>query len=256
MAHHPLIGGTSYKITKGRTLIGGTGYDVTKGKTLVGGTAYDIPLTSGAMQAFCDLMATATPNISLSAGRNNSSTGYVSFSSYSITFPIWVLSIFNGEFSWTKFTDFNTKTVIYQSSASYGNCYNNGGTFYYSHTGSSQTSVYGACIFGFSFSGYTEQEVDAILAGVKKKTGAGRNASSTSTVSLSVAAGDTVLASIYNLNNPYYALSSPVGTVISGGTHPNNPSLLYVSGTTASLSTNGISAASVYGGSVISLQEA
>ena len=252
MAHNCLVGGTAYKITKGRTLIGGTGYDVTKGKTLIGGTAYEIKFTASPMQAFCDLMASAT--IEWRAGRNASSTGMVS-NALGISYPVWVLSMFNGYYSFTKYTDANTKTVIYQSSASYGNIYNGGGAFYYSHTGASSTNVYGAEIFGLTFTGYTENEIDTILAGVKKKSGAGRNASSTATVSLTVAAADTVLTAAYVSSNARFGLSSPIGTVIAGD-YTTNPSLLYVNGTTASLSTNGTSAASVYGGSVISLQEA
>ena len=252
MAHNCLVGGTAYQITKGRTLIGGTGYDVTKGKTLIGGTGYDVKFTASPMQAFCELMQAAT--IGWRAGRNASSTGAVS-NAFSISYPVWVLSMFNGYYSFTKYTDANTKTVIYQSSASYGNIYNSAGAFYYSHTGASSTNVNGAELFGLTFTGYTEAEIDTILAGVKKKSGAGRNSSSSSTISLTVAADDTVLTAAYITSNARFGLSSPVGTVIAGD-YTTNPSLLYVSGTTASLSTNGTSAASVYGGSIITLQEA
>ena len=252
MAHKTLIGGTAYDITGGRTLIGGTAYSITKGRTLIGGTGYDIKFTASPMQAFCELMAAAT--ISWRAGRNSSSTGAVS-NSFGISYPVWVLSMFNGYYSFTKYTDANTKTVIYQSSASYGNVYNDGSAFRYSHTGASSTNVYGAELFGLTFTGYTENEIDTILAGVKKKSGAGRNSASSSTISLTVAADDTVLTAAYISMNARFGLSSPIGTVIAGD-YTTNPSLLYVNGTTASLSTNGTSAASVYGGSVISLQEA
>lgn len=42
MAHKPLIDGTAYEISGGKTLIGGTAYSIKNGKTLVNGTAYEI----------------------------------------------------------------------------------------------------------------------------------------------------------------------------------------------------------------------
>lgn len=42
MAHKPLIDGTAYEISGGKTLVNGTAYSIKNGKTLVGGTAYEV----------------------------------------------------------------------------------------------------------------------------------------------------------------------------------------------------------------------
>lgn len=42
MAHKPLIDGTAYEISGGKTLVGGTAYSIKNGKALVDGVAYDI----------------------------------------------------------------------------------------------------------------------------------------------------------------------------------------------------------------------
>ena len=236
----------------GKPLVGGTAYRIVKGRSLIGGTGYDIPLDNN-MADFLDLMAHAS--YSLSAGRNASSTGsvYLSAPGQSGSYPYWVLTICDGEFSWTKFTNASTKTVIYQSSASKANCAY-GWAWYYSDDGTSSTNVYGATMFACTFSGYTEAEVDAILSGISKKAGVGRNAATVDEVSLAVSPSDTVLVSFVPSSSQYkFAISSPIGTVIFGD-YTSNPSLLYVSNNVAKLSVNGTSSRTVYGGSIITLQ--
>lgn len=46
MAHKPLIDGTAYEISGGKTLVDGTAYSIKNGKTLVGGTAYEVDFQS------------------------------------------------------------------------------------------------------------------------------------------------------------------------------------------------------------------
>ena len=241
MAHKTLIGGTAYDITGGRTLIGGTGYDITKGRTLIGGTGYNINFATNPLQDFVALMADAT--LQTQAGRNSSSTGEVSLTSAQAS-DRYIFAFCDG--AWSVSRD---GTNIYHSDAQKAwSYYLNGRPFLSNNGGTGSASVYGGSLFSFTFPNYTTAQADAIIANLTTLDSAGRNSSTTGSISLSVAQTATVIA----VNNTYMGLSSPIGTVIFGN-YSTNPSLIYYSGGTASISTNGTSALSVRGGSVISL---
>lgn len=239
MAHKVLVGGTSYDITKGRTLIGGTGYDVTKGRTYVGGTGYDISFSG--LAKFIQLMADAT--LQTQAGRNATSTSTVSLLGAQAS-DRYIFAFCDG--AWSVYRD---ETALYHSDTQKAWVYYAGGVPSLSNNGGTgSASVYGGSLFSFTFPNYTTAQADAIIANITTLDSAGRNASTTGTVGLSVTQTATVL-SVYNT---YMGLSSPIGTLIYGN-HTTNPSLIYYASGTASISTNGTSALSVRGGSVISI---
>ena len=243
MAHKVLIGGTEYNVVGGRTCIGGTGYDVTKGRPLIGGTGYDIPF-SGPLADFVELMSDLT--IGTSAGRSQSSTGQITLSQPNEN--DYVFGFCDGEWSVARKVTATQGVDLYHSDSNKGRL-----RFFYSVAlsndgGSSNASVYGGTIFTATFPNYSVAEADAILSNLNKIAGAGRNASTTGSVGLSVNANATLMAVYTN----GFALSSPLGTVIKSN-FSTNPSLLFYSGGTAYLSTNGTSATNVNGGSIIQL---
>lgn len=241
MAHKALIGGTAYDITGGRTLISGTGYDITKGRTLIGGTGYNINFATTPLQDFVALMADAT--LQTQAGRNSSSTGTVTLSGIQAS-DRYIFAFCDG--AWSVYRD---GTALYHSDAQKAWLYFLGGITYLSNNGgASSSNVYGGSIFSFTFPNYTTAQADAIIANITTLDSAGRNASTTATVGLSVAQTATVIAAY----NTYMGLSSPIGTVIFGN-YSNNPSLIWYSSGTANFSTNGTSAGGTRGCSVISL---
>lgn len=186
MGHKVLIGGTAYDIKGGKTLIGGTAYDIKGGKTLIDGTGYDISF-GGAVPTIAELMADAT--LLVSAGRNSRSSGTVSIAKADVpTGTSYLFSFCYGYLSIYKVTKDSSSadpelTLLNESTTNYGHArVNNSGGIYYSSTGSSNTSVYGATLALFQFGGYTEQQIDACLSAVTLAHKGGRNSSSTSTV--------------------------------------------------------------------------
>lgn len=246
MAHSTLIGGTEYTIKGGKTLIGGTEYSIKDGKTLVGGTAYNI---SFGESRIVQLMTNATKYGA--AGRNNSSSSLISVS-YFTEGTYYAFVFCNGDIGIHKIVAGQlgglTLTTLYQSNAPYCSLYKGNQTISLSNDGVNQTTVYGGTIVVVTFTGFTEEETDTILSRVRKQSGAGRNASSTSTVGLATSADSTVLTAW----NQQMALQFPVGTVIFG-TYSTNPSLSRYTSGTLYISTNGTSNTSVCGASIITL---
>ena len=191
MAGRVMVGGTGYDVKQGRTLIGGTGYDIKQGRTLIGGTGYDIFAKKKEM-TFAALMATATSARS-PAGRNARTTANVSIVYGASSGTSWTEYLFvfhNGYCSFNKIT-WNGSELTGEAlggnytSTSGGKIYINNKTVYVSIFGESAQSVYGATMIPLKFSGYTDAEIAAILGGVTVTRGAGRNSSSTGSITAS-----------------------------------------------------------------------
>ena len=257
MGHKTLIGGTAYDISGGKTLIGGTAYDIKGGKTLIGGTGYDISFAQRE-QTLPALMAAA--NLIDIAGRNSSSTGTVS-----LTLPAagtyYILSFCEGYMSVSKVIydgSSCTNTVLAQISGGYTRpqAYVSGGTVYYSNNGTGSASVRGATLAVFQFDDYTETEADAIFAAATYTRRAGRNSSSTGTISSSAL---TDPCTLFLATDTYIALST---LVFGGGETAHfsncnaNPDMTKGLGKWGSaystyLSLDGTTNNAVYGGSMI-----
>lgn len=245
MAHQITVGGVGYNIIKGRILVGGVGYDIVKGRDKTGGSGYDIKFDNW-LADFVELMGHATLGQSL--GRNNSSTGSVGSWSTPGSNTYW-FAFCDGEFSVSKYAD-GSLTNLYHSDSNKAWTRLNNGVFLSNDGGASGASVYGGTINSFTFTGYTEAEIDTILSSLDKVASAGRNASSQDYVQLAVDAGETILAACGN----YMALHSPVGTLIYAPTvYGTDLSLIEYADGVAKLSSNGSTANKVYGGSIIRL---
>lgn len=267
MAHKVLVGGTSYDITKGRTLIGGTGYDITKGRTLVGGTGYDISFLTA---TFDEIMADAT--IASINGRSSSSSASLNASfRLEQTEIFYVFQFYNGFLTISKvLAEYNgedtaptvTKTdLAYTDTSQYSPfvegtvTVNPRANAYVSTNGTSSTSVYGAVIALLQFPSYPISLVDSVLSSVTLTTVAGRNRSSTGSVSGTYSASARWFAAFTNISAKFMAYSSPLGTVIMSNNTTNPSGLCAVSATVWALSANGTSAASLYGGSIVEVTE-
>ena len=260
-----LIDGTAYDIKGGKTLIDGTAYDIKGGKTLIGGTACDISFAPPREQTMQALLQDVT--VKSNVGRNASSTSSITLSfNAAFPYPLYVLSFCNGYMSVNKVTwdgSSFTKTIIHQDSTSYGNIYtdNTNKRIRYSNNGSSSTSVRAATLLALSLNNYTTSEADSIFSSATYTRFAGRNSSSTGTVYEFIDTGTHYYFAAVSADVGFSALEvlnvfqSSAEITNYFGTSSTNPSLLYYSfysgGYRASLSTSGISATSVYGGSII-----
>lgn len=243
-----LIGGTAYTIKGGKTLVGGTAYSIKKGKTLIGGTAKTIAF----YPSLAELFSKATRYTA--AGRSSSSTSTVSLS-LSNAGTYYVFAYCDGYMSINKVVSTGSALTVTILSGNYvsgtgGMIRVNGTSVYYSNNGTSSTSVYGASLIVFTFSTYTEAQIDACLSSLTMTRVAGRNASSNATITGST----TSTAKLFVAMNSYMAVNCPIGTVVYGN-YTTNPSLIYLNGTTVGYSTNGTSNSSSRSGSIISFTE-
>lgn len=269
MAHKVLVGGTAYDITKGRTLIGGTGYDITKGRTCVGGTGYDISFSTA---GFDEVMADAI--IDVIAGRNASTTGNVTaYLNLSESGTFYVIQLHTGYLSFVRVDAvYNgegvvptlTQTVVNNNGTSIlpyivGDTTGTGRSRIVarvSTNGTSAASVYGSAIAIVHFPSYTPNIVDAALQSISITRVAGRNNTSTARVSGSYANTYRWFVALPQTSTAYMAYSSPLGTVIFGNNTTNPSCLCAYSSTVWALSTDGTSAAMLYGGSIVQITDA
>lgn len=247
-----LVGGTAYEITGGKTRRYGTNYTITGGKTLVGGTAYSISFIQ--IPTFNELMNSTNATITSTAGRNSSSTSSVSMSVGAGT-TYYAFVFCNGEAGIYKLVaegnawqgTFPTFTLLKASDTSYAHLSTTNLTIYLSNNGgTSAASVYAGSIFLFTFSNYTEQQIDACLSGLTFTKIAGKNTSSNGAVSGTFTSGDNALVAC----NTYFSYNSPVGTAAIGN-YSSYPSLTYVNGTTVSYATRSGRAQNAYGASIV-----
>ena len=260
--HKPRINGTAYDIVSGKIRIGGTAYNLRYGTERVSGSANKTSLGTD----FANLMRDAVCSpIIMAAARNANTLGTVSLPVWNTaSFPFYVFSVCDGEFSVNKVTSSPSTELLYQSSPTKGNLTLSQAVLNYSNTdGGRSSSVYGATLIAFNFPNYTEAEADAILSSISKYSGDGRNASTADGVGLgAIGQFDTLIATWYHsLAGVCFAVSSPLGTVVfstsSGSAPVSNLPLIKMALSppvgVAYLSSDGSEITTVYGGSIIKL---
>ena len=254
------IGGTNYKIIGGRTLIDGTGYSIPRGKTLVGGTGYKIQLFP------LDLLHLLThADFCYSIGREASTTGTVSFDTSAFIWGAgtYYLFVTNGGFlgihklvyNGSKITSHTQLTANTGNALTMVNIYvDSTGTNVYYARGASPTAgsaVYGAGLLLFRFPGYTVAEVDSILSAVTTTRVAQRYQSTKAAITTPTSNLTGKL--VYAYSGEYLGLTYVTAynnyKVLACGINSNN-SFLYMTSSTAGISTTGTSNTTVYQGGI------
>ena len=249
MAGKVLIGGTAYTITGGKTLVGGTAYSISGGKTLIGGTAYDIVFQQGQHTLVDMLRHTVVVNIA----------GCEVTTSQTISIPVTV----DGTY------------YLFVFSSGYAAIYKvvRAGTITYTRIGgasSTQTGIsvesdssiktfrtaYGATMALCQFSGYTPAEIDAFFTATTTTMQAGRNNKSKGSVSATAGSFSNkimLVATNTDIGFSFVPTNSTTPEVLFG-TNATNPSLVIYTSPSFVLSIDGSTAASVHGGSMLSME--
>lgn len=257
--HKTKINGTNYTITAGRTKINSTNYTQMLGRTLIGGTMYMITFSNPT-----PLTLMQNAQIKRIAGRNTKAEGGVSLT-FTQAGTYYIFAFYNGRVSITKAVVASNLTSITLTrlngsdiSGNPGEVRNNAGKIELANS-TTATSSYmganGATIAALQFPYYSTGVTDTVLSGATVKKQAGRDASTTSSVSNQISNipnGSIVLCAI----DSYLGLTrwlSSASYVTFAGNHTGNQSLFWNANNNLYLSTTGTSSTSVYGGTIATI---
>ena len=253
------IGGTNYQIVGGMTTaIEAAKYYIGRGKTTIGGTAYTIQLhpldilhllksLECIWTAGNDTATAATVSIDISDFAYGNGT-YFMCVQFGGLISFWKIIRSGNTLTATQYeTAYGSNTKLYIANNGTSNCK------VYHARGSNPTSGYsgiGTGLYLFYLHGYTVSQADTIFSALTLSRLAGNASSTASTKSTATSncTGKIVYAAIgENIGFTYITAYNNYKLLSSGY---NESTMLYITSSTASLSTTGTSASSTYGGGI------
>lgn len=185
MAKKAYIGvdGVARKLKKGYIGVDGVSRKIKKAYIGIGGVARLFYTSSNAVPftEFFQAMEPVSSSDGTISGRNSSSTSTVRLSIGTGT--VYIASICNGYMGVYKIENRSViTTLLAPLSTSYGNVYISGTYVYYSNTGTTSSSVYGATLVSLSFTGYTDVQIAETFQSLQLITNSGHNGSAPANV--------------------------------------------------------------------------